>query len=153
MRYSLYFIAFFLFVFSSCGEKHYYSNSLSFEEGVWAYGDLFENDFSIDDTSATYDLILDMVHDRNYPFQNVYMNITTHFPGDTTVTDLLSVDMADRFGQWHGNCRAEICNLRVFLQQNISFKDRGEYRVAFEQYTRREHLNGIYELNFRIIPN
>ena len=152
MKYFLTLFAF-LIIFSSCGERPYFSNSIEFEDGVWSYGELFENNFAIDDTSATYHLILDMVHDRDYPFQNVYMNIITHFPADTSVTDLLSVDMADRFGQWHGNCRGDICNLRVFLQQNISFKDPGDYSVVFEQYTRREDLNGIFELNFRIIPN
>ncbi|TVQ41867.1 MAG: gliding motility lipoprotein GldH [Saprospirales bacterium] len=142
-----------IIIFSSCGERTYFSNTVEFEDGKWTYEDLFENSFSIADTSASYHLILDMVHDRDYPFQNVYMNITTHFPVDTAVTDLLSIDMADRFGQWHGNCRGDICNLRVFLQQNISFKEPGDYTVVFEQYTRREELNGIYELNFRIIPN
>lgn len=141
-----------LLLFSSCGEKPYFSNSVEFEAGIWSYGNLFENDFIVMDTSSTYDLVLDVIHDRNYPFQNLYMNISTYFPADTNATDLLSIDMADKFGQWYGNCRGEKCNLRVFLQQNVSFRDPGDYRVVFEQYTRRENLSGIYELNFRIFP-
>lgn len=138
--------------FASCGEEVKFCNKLAFEEAQWSYENPFINQFEVRDTSRRYHLILDIEHDREYAFQNIYMKIHTRFPNDTLVTDMLSVDMADRAGQWHGNCRGDICYLRVFLQQNISFRDLGEHQIKFEQFTRRENLSGIHSLEFKILP-
>ncbi len=137
---------------SSCGERAKFSNSVEFPEGIWSYGDDFENVFEVPDTSGRFNLVLDINHSRDYAFQNVYVNIHTHFPDDTVVTDMLSIDFADRSGAWHGNCRGDNCNLRVFLQQNIKFREAGEYNVVFEQFTRREDLTGINRMEFKVLP-
>ncbi len=137
---------------SSCGERAKFSNSVEFPEGIWNYEDKFENVFEVPDTSGRFNLVLDIIHSREYPFQNVYVNIHTYFPDDTVVTDLLSIDFADRAGAWHGNCRGDHCNLRVFLQQNIKFREAGKYRVVFEQFTRREDLAGINRMEFKVLP-
>ncbi|TVR83518.1 MAG: hypothetical protein EA409_02660 [Saprospirales bacterium] len=139
-------------LFSSCGEEVKFSNKITFDGAEWTYENPFVNRFEVTDTSHRYHLVLDIEHERDYAFQNIYMKIHTRFPNDTLVTDMLSVDMADRAGQWHGNCRGEICYLRVFLQQNISFRDPGEHLIEFEQFTRREHLPGIHSLEFKILP-
>jgi gliding motility-associated lipoprotein GldH len=141
-----------LMLLTACGESAKYSNSIEFEDGVWNYDQHFENTFEISDTSGRFNLVLDINHSRDYPFQNVYMNIHTHFPDDTEITDMLSIDFADRSGVWHGNCRSDYCDLRVYLQQNIGFREAGEYRVVFEQYTRREDLRGIQSMEFKILP-
>lgn len=146
-----------LFIFlgsaSGCKESTYYSNDFELEEGVWTYNQPFINEFEVRDTASTYNLILDIRHDREYSFQNIYMQISTHFPGDTAVTDLLTVDMADRAGKWNGNCSGTTCDLRVYLQQKISFRELGTHRVVFEQFTRNEQLEGIEKMSFKIIPN
>lgn len=152
MKYLLTLVLSVALLLSACGESTFYSHSMTLEDGIWSHGDTFENEFTVTDTAARFDLVLDIVHRRNYPFQNIYMNIHTHFPADTQVTDLLSIDLADRAGNWHGNCRGEECDLRVYLQQNVGFKDPGTYRVDFDQYTRREDLRGISSFTFKILP-
>nr|MBS0037732.1 gliding motility lipoprotein GldH [Saprospiraceae bacterium] len=151
MKHVLIFAALIL-VFASCGETVYFSNEMNTEDGIWKYDRVFENEFTVSDTSRRFDLVLDIQHSRDYSFQNVYMNISTHFPGDSQVVDLLSVDLADRSGKWYGNCRGDYCNLRVYLQQNVGFKDPGTYKVNFEQYTRRPELSGLATLSFKILP-
>ena len=133
-------------IITSCGETPYYKDELKFQTKVWSYDD--KRDFKIDisDTTSTYEMQLVLEHKPNYRFQNIYFKIFTDFPSLKDREELLNIDLASKAGQWVGNCGRGTCKTKVFLLESFRFPEPGQYRFAFEQYTRVEKLEGISSL-------
>lgn len=142
----------FIIVISSlaCGDVPVYEETQIIPNGIWSYDESREFNFTIDDATAKYNLFLDIDHSINFPFENLYLKVSTSFPDNTSVTDTLSVEMMDATSRWAGKCGGEDCDLRVFLQENTKFKESGNYTLNFEQFTRESSLRGVTALSFRI---
>lgn len=137
----------------SCGSDVIYERNYDFESGTWSYGNPAQFDFSIDNNASRYDLQLDINHSTDYPFENLYLKIKTEFPDNTSVSDTLSIEMVNKAGAWIGKCSGENCLLKVILQEHTKFKDIGDHTLSFEQFTRREQLDGINSMGFLLIKS
>jgi len=139
-----------LFFLTACGEKTFYSVDFQEENGSWAFADSKEVQFSIEDTTRAYDLVLDLEHGIEYKYQNIYFKVNTQFPDKTSQDQILPVDLADRFGTWYGKCTSKTCSVRIFLQQKTYFNQIGDYQISFEQYSREDPLEYVHALGFKI---
>jgi len=146
---------FFLLVFILLGschkEKILYSKLEEIGKDGWAFNDPIAFSFTTEDTTLTYDLNLEITHDKNYAWQNLYVQIETRFPGDSLKTDVLSLEFSDGFGGWEGRCSGKTCRLRIPLQRLIRFPFPGEYGLTFIQYMRQEQVPGIYGLQLTVV--
>mgnify|MGYP001804749188 CR=1 FL=1 len=79
-----------------------------------------------------------------------YTMIHTTYPSGREVDSQISIELADKLGQWYGKCSGEECQLRVVLQQQTFFKEKGLHEIVFEQYTRKEALAGVKALAFSV---
>jgi gliding motility-associated lipoprotein GldH len=152
MRY-FYLIIPILFFLASCGDKenYIYQESKSINESGWIYADSLDFNFDIPDTSKIYGLILDVAHTTDYPFQNIYFNISTSFPSGKRLQQSLSSDLAEKSGQWHGKCSGKNCTASIFLQEKAKFNEVGKHRINIAQFSRDSVLVGIEELNLKLL--
>jgi len=132
------------------------SRKIVFEEEVvlgnhWSYDQQLDFSFEVPDTLAAYDLILEIEHDKEYPFQNFYTQFITSYPGGKVVKDLVSMELADTYGQWKGDCGRETCVAEILLSSNSLFKNMETHRIQIEQYTRTPLLSGIEKFRFLLI--
>ncbi len=146
---------FFLFVLaasflSSCGPEKLVDTSQVLKSGVWAYADSLRFEATVEDTSRLYDISLWVRHDKSYAYQNLYLRILTYFPDGKTLSQPLSLDLAEKTGAWSGKCIGKSCTLEVPIQQNAFFNTRGKYTFAIEQYMRQDSLPGIRAVGLRI---
>ena len=139
-----------LFIFS-CGSNLVYEKSYEFKDGIWNFNNPAEFDFSLADSDIKYDLQLDIEHNTSYPFENLYLRIKTEFPDQSMVYDTLSVELVNNQGGWIGKCSGDNCYLKVILQEQTKFKDAGDHRITFEQFTREEKLDGVNSMGFSLI--
>lgn len=136
---------------AGCGDDHIvYRESLEFGANGWQDDDLLRYVFTIDDTMSAYDLLLDVSHAEEYAWQNLYVQITTEFPGDSVKHDVLSLELSDRAGGWVGKCRSGACRITIPLQTRIRFPLAGEYALVFSQYMRFETVPGISALGLTV---
>jgi gliding motility-associated lipoprotein GldH len=135
---------------AGCKDNELHSDTKEFNGYQWRWEDPFTTYFEVSDTSQIYDLNLDLIHGVDYAYQNIYLAVTTEFPGDTSVTTLLPIDLAAKSGRWYGKCNGRKCNLRVYLQENIRFQEPGRYSITFEQYTREDTLDALEKISFKI---
>lgn len=133
-----------------CGESFVWEQEYALPETGWRWADTLFFSFDIADTSRVYDMLLELDHTTEYPFQNLYVRIHTSWPDGSTRTDLLSLEMADRQGRWLGDCGGRRCRLRILVQQQIFFPQVGTYRLAIEQYTRRNPIEGVEAVALRL---
>ncbi|MFK7932830.1 MAG: gliding motility lipoprotein GldH [Saprospiraceae bacterium] len=148
MRFLLFALS--ILFFSACSENFVYSEKQVISNTEWTYADTLAFAIPIADTTKKYNLYLDIQHTTDYPYQNIYMNVTTEYPSGKRVTELLPIDFADKTGQWYGDCNAESCQLRVNIQQRAFFNEIGTHRIVFEQYLREDPLRGMQSMALRM---
>lgn len=147
---------FFLFVFSfslfliGCGKDFEYQKKYEIADNSWSYPDSLNFNFNIEDTTRIYNLFLEVEHQDNYSFQNLYTQIHTKFPGGERLSETLSLELADKAGNWMGGCSGSTCTLLIPIQQNAFFNAEGSYEITIEQYMRKNPIDGIISISFML---
>lgn len=135
----------------SCGTAVLYEEHKDIPEFGWRYADTLNYEFSVTDTLQIYDLYLTLWHNREYPFQNMYVNVNTTFPGGQRLTERLSLEMMDEgHSTWLGDCGSGHCRLELSLQRGAFFQQPGTYQITLEQFTRRDTLPGVEKIALKI---
>lgn len=127
----------------SCGPRPIYEEEKTVSSTSWSTEEPLDFETSIADTAATYELQLIVEHTPNYKYENIYLQIETHFPSQDPKTEQLSIDLATNKGEWVGNCSRNACKCKVYLLDNFKFPAQGDYRFIVRQFTRDESLSGI----------
>lgn len=138
-----------ILIFSSC-DGDYYNYKREIPEENWPYGLVLDFPFEINDTSHQFDLLIDVEHAVSFANSNLYVKIDTWFPDGESKTNLVSFNLANRFGIWEGSCGSDYCVAEILLQKSVSFKDIGMYRIDIEQYSREEVVRGIKSITLRL---
>jgi len=146
-----FFLAAFIFLTSCHNEKILYSKSEEIGKDGWAFNDPITFSFTAEDTTQAYDLNLEITHDKNYSWQNLYVEIETKFPGDSLKTDVLSLELSDGIGGWEGRCQGKTCRILIPLRRHFRFPLPGEYGLTFVQDMRQDLVPGIHGLGLTVV--
>ncbi|MGB3799939.1 MAG: gliding motility lipoprotein GldH [Lewinella sp.] len=138
-------------LFASCGSDIVYQDSQEFGSDGWAYADSVAFQFPVEDTTSTYDLVLTVDHTQDFASQNFYVHLNTHLPGGTVLQQPLSLELADKFGEWYGDCDSGGCATDISLQEGTQFTQTGAHRLVVSQFSREDPLPEITGLRFRIV--
>jgi len=139
-----------LLSFSSCGPNYVFDAKKEISESGWAYADPVSFSFNIEDTAKIYHLWLEVGHTPAYANQNLYTRIQTVFPDGNKLSEVVSLELADKSGQWLGKCSGQDCLLNVPLQMGTYFNQIGEYTLEMEQYMRRDSLKEVRDIRFMV---
>ncbi|WP_157974529.1 gliding motility lipoprotein GldH [Lewinella sp. IMCC34183] len=134
-----------------CGPDVAYEETVDLGPDGWAYADSVSFDFPVSDTARAYDLVLSVTHGTDFPFQNFYVDLSTHLPDATVLRQPLSLQLADTFGEWYGDCSGERCTTDIALQEGTHFTEVGPHRLVVTQFSRRDTLPEVSSLGFRIV--
>ncbi len=140
-----------IFLLCSCGPKTIYSKKVDFNQGSWNYDQVANFEFSIIDTVTVYDLVLNINHDIDFSNQNFYVKFYTKAPSQKVIEDVVSMELANQYGQWNGNCGSSNCEVEILLQGKTKFKALGEYSIDIEQFNRNENLKSINSIELKLI--
>ncbi len=134
-----------------CGPDVAFEKSVGVGSAGWTYSDSVAFEFPVADTSGHYDLVLSVTHGEDFPYQNFYVRLNTHLPDGTVLSQPLSLQLADNFGTWYGDCSGGSCTTDISLQEDTRFTELGAHRLVVSQYSRRDPLPEITDLGFRIV--
>lgn len=135
----------------SCGPDVTYQETRDIGSAGWAYADSLAFTFPVTDTSARYDLVLSVTHGTDFPYQNFYTRLATHLPDGTVLRQPLSLQLADKYGDWYGDCSGASCTVDISLQEGTRFTQLGEHRLVVTQFSREDPLPEVGAVGFRII--
>ncbi len=135
---------------TACGPEFQYRSGHRFGEEYWEHGDSLVHQFNISDSLQIYDLYLLIEHAKSYPYQNLYTRIHTIFPDKKPLTEVLSLEFAEKTGQWLGQCGTKYCTIRIPIQQGAYFNQVGDYELILEQFTRQDSLPGVRQIIFEL---
>ncbi len=140
-----------LFAIISCNDKNYiYDESQEILATKWAYQDTLNYTFQISDTTKIYNIYLELDHSTDYAYQNLYLKMHTQFPSGKRISQQVSFELADKYGQWYGDCGSNACTLLVPSQKGAYFNAIGKHTITIEQFMRKNPIEGIKGLSVRI---
>jgi len=136
---------------ASCGPKPLVSELTELKEG-WALQDSLEVEFEVAETTQEFDFELLIRNTDDYPYKNLFVYIDYTFP-DRTVSDTVSVLLADHYGAWLGSGIGAVHTSQIKFKRNASFPVVGNYSARITHGMRDTLLPGISEFGFEIIPS
>lgn len=143
----VYFIGF-VVLFSSCGPNYVHESRVEASPAGWMYQDSLIAQFTIEDSLTIYNLHLQLEHNEDFPFQNCYVKVHTQFPDGQRLSELVSLELAEKRGVWLGDCGSQSCELNIPIQEGAYFNQVGDYQLTIEQFSRRDPLPGILAIGF-----
>ncbi len=150
-RFPLFFFLLIVVSVTDCGPDYLQEERRALPGGMatgWAHADSVVWEIPIEDTSVVYDLGLRVEHSAEFPFENLYVNIGTFFPGGGYTSQPLSIPLADTYGGWLGDCSGGWCVREIPLQQSAFFDRPGIYKISVAQFMRQDTMAGLRALTF-----
>lgn len=135
---------------AACGPDHLYKNSTPLAAAGWTYRDSTRFEFQVPDTVTRYDIFLDVEYTAEYPFQNLYLKLSTRYPNGKQLTRVKSIDLFDNQGHQAGQSAGGHYRLQAALQENAYFNQTGPHTVSVGQYTRRDTLPGMVAMGLLV---
>jgi gliding motility-associated lipoprotein GldH len=142
MKNTIYFI-FLILVFVSCGPKVIFEEKAEINNGVWAKDQKLSYSFEVTDTLKKYDILLNVNSNKEYKYQNIYINIETIFPKGNKTVDLVSLEISKPNGEPFGKCSGDECTTPILLQEKVKFPSLGKYIINMYQYSRQQSIEGL----------
>lgn len=105
---------------------------------------------TIEDTSASYDLYINVRNAGTYSFSNLFLFLNTYTPDGALARDTIELVLADEQGQWKGDGMGDIWDNRILFKRGQRFLLPGNYRFELEQGMRIDPLPGIMDAGVRI---
>jgi gliding motility-associated lipoprotein GldH len=127
-----------------------YEKNIQIPDDAWDYNFHPSFDVNITDTSSLYNIYVTIRHTDAYRFSNIWLLITTKYPGENPVTNRVELPLADPQGNWLGTGMDDIFFHRILIQQNAIFDKTGVYHFSFEQDMRQDPLLNMMSAGLRI---
>ena len=143
---------------TGCIDSPYFQKQASIPGYEWQYKFKPTFEFEVTDTTYLYDVYFLMRHTEAYPYANVWMNVYTKEPGDTSfakqrVNVVLAATSGKNNGQWLGRGMGEIWEhkLRLTNEGDTAILQRkGKYAIRFEQDMRVNPLPEVLQVGLRV---
>ena len=81
-----------------------------------------------------------------FGFENIYLKGNFWQSRDSVISQVFSIQLADKFGNWLGNCTSSICTLDYDLTKANTLLIRDKISISFSQWTRDSLLTGVSSL-------
>lgn len=137
-------------VFTSCNKNIVFSKYKTFEESQWYAKDTAVFDLEITDTQTLNNISLMIRHVETYPYNNLFLFVTTKYPDGKILTDTMEVVLSNNKGEWLGSGAGDIYDFKVPIKKNVRFPLGGKYQFIFEQGMRVDPLPMIMDFGFEI---
>ncbi len=137
-------------LFISCDPARVYDSNMSIAKQSWNKDSVARFQFSIEDTISLYKFYLNIRHNTDYPYSNIYFFMNGSFPNGNTTRDTIECLLADPKGNWVGKGAGKIRDNRILLREHLRFPFKGEYAFEIEQAMRDISLKGIEDIGIRI---
>ena len=140
---------FFLLIASSCKEIDVYEKTVAFTKHSWHSAEKPSFEFNISDTVSRYNVFVVLRHTDAYHYNNLWLNVTTIPPGDTSQTIKANLKLGDN-RQWLGNSIDDIIEHRILINSNpLRFK-KGNYKFIIQQIMREDPLPDVLNAGIRV---
>ena len=117
----------------------------------WSYNLQPSFDFTISDTSSSYNLYIVLRHTDAYRYNNIWLNIGTQSPADTMRYQRFDLQLGTDANGWEGSGMNDIWELRKSITRGpFKFNKAGNYKFTIAQVMRENPLPEIMSVGVRV---
>lgn len=135
----------------SCSRSPVYTMSAPMPDEVWALDNIAHFEPSVEDTLSSNNIYFTLRTGSAYPYQNIWLFVTTSSPSGKSITDTLQYMIADEKGKWYGRGFGDVRELNLPYKTNVFFREKGTYSFKVRHGMRTEDLKGVYDFGLRIV--
>lgn len=143
-------IALILASMTGCEKNRVYEKNISIEKFSWNSDTIPAFTVEIPDTTALYNIYVNIRHADLYPFQNIWLQVGTRFPDGKETNRRIEITLANDEGKWYGEGLGDIWDFRSLIQENAYFNTTGTYTFTVSQIMRQDPLPGIMAIGLRV---
>lgn len=140
-------------VFSSCDKSKVMEENAQLKNYAWSYEDAKMFTAEIKDTTANYNIYVNVQHSFQFEWRNVWVNIETTFPNGKVYERRVNLLLSEPDGKWFGDCLGSNCDIQIPIQQNAFFPLIGKYTFKISQDMRVSPLPYIKSVGMRVEKN
>lgn len=137
----------FCLMLTACHSDRIYFAFKSLPDAGWNKDSLLTYTYEVQDTTASYDILLHIRHNERYPYQNLWLYIV-HETEQTF--DTIEFYLADDRGRWLGNGRNGTREMPVILEENYRFTQSGNHTLTIRHGMRQDKLKGVMDVGVEI---
>ncbi|MDL2238842.1 gliding motility lipoprotein GldH [Bacteroidales bacterium OttesenSCG-928-K22] len=141
---------FLVLCFGACNKKYVTNNYCEIPKEGWSYSDTLNYQFKIDDVNTKHSIFLNIIHNNDYKYRNLYLFTQLYDPDSVLTCDTIQFLLTDPSGQLLGRGIGETKEAKFILADNINFSKQGDYSLRIIQGMRDDYLFGIEKIGFVI---
>jgi len=138
----------------SCQTIDLYEKNVAIPAHEWKSSFRPEFRFTIKDTTVPYSVYVVLRHNERYNFNNIWINLSTRVPGDTSVQKVqYELPLANSEGWIGAVAMDDLYEHRILItprNEPVYFRKAGEYVFTIEQIMRQDPLDNIMNIGLRI---
>jgi gliding motility-associated lipoprotein GldH len=140
----------FALMFHACTTIDVYEKTAAMPMHEWKEKNTPSFTFTISDTTPLYNIFVVLRHTDAYHFNNIWLNLTTKTPLDSTAApQSLNLQLADNRNGWLGTGMDDIYEHRIKIA-GPSALHKGNYTFTLQHIMREEPLQFILNAGIRV---
>ncbi len=148
INYKIIFVCIIILFTVSC-KDYIYENYKLFNKNNWNVKDVKKFEYSIKDTTAIYNIYIELENTKNYQYSNIFLFATITTPQNKIIIDTLQAFLFDFKGKAIGDKRGkDKYRNRFFYKRNVKFPAKGKYKVNLIHGMRDLDLKEITSIKF-----
>ena len=134
-----------LLLLTACVQDELFSEFHSFPNAEWNKQQAIRFEAPVYDISVPYTVAIELRHNNQYPFRNVWLFVEYQTPSGSTRADTLGAYLADAYGKWYGK-GLSLYSHSFYYQQNVQYPDTGIYTYTIRHGMRADVLAGVSDI-------
>ena len=129
-------------LFAACDNRTVFTEFRTLPLSGWNADSALVFNVEMSDTAGLYDVIVDVRHAVNYPYQNMWLFVNN---------DTIDFYLANQRGEWLGNGGGDLREMPVLYKQAVRFDSVGTYTYTIIQGMRDKNLKGISDVGLQVV--
>lgn len=136
---------------TACTRLDVFEKNIVIPKNQWLYSLQPTFDFTITDTTASYNLYIVLRHTDAYRYNNIWLNVGTQSPGDTIRYQKFDLQLGTDAKGWEGTGMDDIWEVRKLITNGpVRFNKEGNYRFSVAHIMRENPLPNIMSIGIRV---
>jgi gliding motility-associated lipoprotein GldH len=140
-------------VLAGCDDTRLYEVNHDFQERVWLVNDKPEFEFEITNPTDKYNLYCNVRNSVSFPYSRLFVKYAlADSTGKSLEGKMLPAFLFDQHtGKPQGSSGlGDIYDQRFPIVTNYQFPSAGKYKIRFEQFMRKDTLEGVLAIGLRV---
>jgi len=138
-------------VTAGCTTIDVFEKNVSIPKLEWSSTFKPEIAFEVADTAALYNIYIVVRHTDAYRYKNIWLNVYTQVPGDSTIRQRLDLALATDDKGWLGSGMDDIFEHRIRITNSpVRLSKKGVYKFRLEQIMREDPLQYVMNVGIRV---